>query len=287
MCLLSVYLPGAHPDRVALERAARRNPDGFGWAIIVGDEIVTHRTLDPADGVASFCEYRAAFPDGHALWHARLTTHGTTSVDNCHPFTVGNDARVVAAHNGVLPLDPTDGRSDTRVFAEDMASVHYLDDATVMEFLAGWVGRSKLAFLSVHPASRSALYIVNEHLGEWDRAAGVWYSNDSHREPIAHAWRSTSTYGTGWASSSTYDEPLSATLARSGVVHVPMDPDSNPWDEYRAGDPVVECDACGEWWPAVVEWCDGCGNFLDESDLVPADLVEWQSDAADWSGGES
>lgn len=270
MCLLSCYLPGARPDRAALERAARRNPDGFGWAIIVGDEIVTHRTLDARDGVESFVEFRESYLDGHALWHSRLTTHGTTDLSNVHPFIVGNDPRVVAGHNGILPLDPQDGRSDTRVFAEDMANAHYLDDSTVMEWLAGWMGRSKVAFLSVHPANRSSLYIVNEHLGHWSsETRGVWYSNESYLEQQPRLW-SPGTYVSrgGWA----LDEParLDEVLESSGVARVPLDLEDDAhdlwleaWRDYLEGDPVVQCSTCVEWWPATVEWCEWCGEPLD------------------------
>ena len=305
MCLLSCYLPGARGDRAALECAARRNPDGFGWAMIAGDEIVTYRTLDPVEGVESFLEFRELYLDGHALWHSRLTTHGTTSLDNVHPFIVGNDERVVAAHNGVLPLDPTDGRSDTRVFAEDMMSAHYLDDSTVMEWVGGWAGRSKLAFLSVHPATRASLYIVNEHLGHWSSdARGVWYSNDSYREPEPRYWRPSSFVSSGAGWNSLDDSTLfESTLSASRVARVPLDLDDNledgldahelwleAWDDYREGDPVVQCGECGEWWPATLEWCEFCGTSLEGEtplDVLPRGTSKTKSKSKSKRGGRA
>ena len=302
MCLLSCYLPGARASRAALEIAAQRNPDGFGWAIIADDEIVTYRTLDPVEGVESFLEFRELYLDGHALWHSRLTTHGTTSLDNVHPFIVGNDERVVAAHNGILPLDPTDGRSDTRVFAEDMMNAHYLDDSTVMEWVGGWAGRSKIAFLSVHPATRASLYIVNEELGHWSsETRGVWYSNDSYREPEPrYRWPSSFvSRGAGW--SDLDDSTLfESTLASSGVARVPLEIENDDledglvtrkvfleaWSNYRAGDPVVQCDQCAEWWPGSLEWCEGCGAFLDTSRvLLPRGTSKSKSKSKSKRGG--
>ena len=251
MCLLVVYRSGALPNAAALSRAASRNPDGYGWAIHTGSEIITYRTLDASDGVASFCRARAEHPTGSALWHARFTTHGVTDLSNVHPFPVGGDSRLVLAHNGVLPLAPTGSRSDTHEFAAELLRVEDLDNESALDWLGQWASGSKLAILSAHPDTSSDLYIVNEHLGHWsDDEPGVWYSNDAYRERVG-----------GWWSSDPRESAIEHDVldALDALDDLDAPGAFDPWDYYRDGEPMAECVECGTLWPDWVDWCDSCG----------------------------
>lgn len=235
MCLLAYFGSGAMPDLAKLETAGVNNPDGFGWAVHLGDEIATYRTMSLDESLATFSAARRANPHGVALWHARIGTSGTRDVSNVHPFPVAGDSRLILAHNGVLPLRPTDGRSDTRLFADTMLRPEYLDDESVTDFMGSWIGHSKLVVLSVHPATRFDAYIVNEHLGEWDETAGVWWSNTSYME------RPTVLPRLGWG-------------FRYGGL--PADDDDDDDDGER-----VVCDVCESitpiWW-GECEVCEAC-----------------------------
>lgn len=273
MCLLAFYKPGAMPDGAALSRAATRNPDGFGWAIVVGDEILTHRTLSAADGVASFLEFRAMFPDGPALWHARFTTHGTTDVTNVHPFPVGGDPRAVVAHNGVLPVTPMGDRSDTHQFAADMLRLSDLENEGATYWLANWARGSKLVVLSVHPDSSRQWWIVNEQDGHWsDSEPGVWYSNEGYREQVARVF-SADPRGAFHLGAWNWDED--ETIADSLA---PEDEQGDPW-EYYSGGPIVECPDCGELWPGFCDWCETCGT-----DIRDVERQTWDDEDDELSG---
>lgn len=259
MCLLVAYRSGAMPDPSALSRATSRNPDGFGWAIVVGDEIVTYRTLDPSDGVSSFVSARAKYPDGPALWHARFTTHGASDLTNVHPFPVNGDPRIVVAHNGVLPVDPTGTRSDTHEFALSMLRADDLDNASAMYWLSAWAEGSKLVVLSASPETSERLYFVNESAGKWsDDEPGVWYSNASHAPYVAPSFSA--------------DPRRSKTSASDRLAlawgAIPDDDDDDdldgPWAFYNGG-PMVECE-CGTMWPDFCSWCDDCGLSLSSDD---------------------
>lgn len=185
MCILQYYPSHTQPVRDHLVTSCENNPHGFGWAIIVGDVIMTGHSMDAGEAIEEFIHCRAEYPQGDALFHARITTHGTTSLDNCHPFYINGRSDMVLAHNGMLPCQPKPGdrRSDTRIFAEEviMRDFRRLDREKVIKRLSSWVGYSKVLILSTNPAYKQSAYLINSQMGHWSEA-GVWYSNDSYRE---------------------------------------------------------------------------------------------------------
>jgi hypothetical protein len=181
MCLLIAMNGGADVTDNQLERAAWSNPDGFGWAIHTGEHLIRFRSMNIDDAITEWRFVRKMYPDQAAIWHLRWATHGTVDVSNCHPFEVGHDARMMIAHNGVLPIDAENGRSDTRILAEDRLSRNavWVDDEAKIAELETWLGGNKVAILSSHPRTSKDLYILNEDQGDWE--GGVWFSNDSHK----------------------------------------------------------------------------------------------------------
>lgn len=185
MCMLCVMEPGKVPTRDELENTALNNPHGFGYAIHVGDAIINNRNMNADMMISEFLAVRETFKDGYAIWHARYATHGSSTLDNCHPFKVGKDERTYLAHNGVLDvmIPKDDHRSDTRVFAESilpaMGGSKVLDDPYVFDMLETYTKGSKVAVLTCNPVNKYPVYILNEHLGKWDD--GVWWSNDTHK----------------------------------------------------------------------------------------------------------
>jgi len=180
-----------------LENSALNNPHGFGFAIVISGENRIHaeRTMNADTSINRFLELRAQYPQDYALWHARLATHGSTTVDNCHPFKVGGDERTYLAHNGILPiLEPTgDLRSDTRIFAEDLlpaiGGVSALDNVQVMNLMEDFTSGSKVAILTVDTRAQYQAYLIHENKGTKD-STGVWWSNDSCHLPSTRNWYS-------------------------------------------------------------------------------------------------
>lgn len=190
MCMLCVIPPNVLPSREKLENSALNNPDGFGYAIAIPQEsrILVHRTMNPDEAVNKFLEDKAKYPKGYALWHARLATQGSNTLENCHPFYVGKDTKTVLAHNGVLPFADEGekksllDRSDTRIFAEHvlprMGGVASLDDPHMYEALLEITSGSKVAVLTVNPVAEYQLYLLHEKAGSYDQDK-VWWSNNS------------------------------------------------------------------------------------------------------------
>ena len=200
MCILS-YLPG----EVELDEAVSEslwngginNPDGHGWAIASGDQMVMGRSLHLDEALSGFIDAREKHP-GPALFHSRWATHGSIRVGNCHPFLVGNSHKTVLAHNGILPKDAPpakgDARSDTAILAEDILPRRWfrLDRPTVRKSMSEWAGRgNKVVILTVDSRYRQNAYLINEGQGHWDD--GVWHSNHDYVwstkwQPAASAW---------------------------------------------------------------------------------------------------
>lgn len=189
MCIIGYYAPGVLPVREHLEEAVIANPHGFGWAIVTYDAecpILIGHTMDRKEAVEEFMRLRAEFPQHAALFHARITTHGTTSLDNCHPFKVNGRSDLVLAHNGMVPCSPRPGdtRSDTRILADNvlMTSFRHLDSPKTRRRFEDWMGYSKVVILTTDMKFYECQsYIFNEGLGVWDDESGIWYSNDSYK----------------------------------------------------------------------------------------------------------
>ena len=197
MCMLCLVPPNVIPSREKLENSALNNPHGFGFAIVIPSENRIHaeRTMNPDTSINRFIEMRSKYLDGYALWHARLATHGSMTVDNCHPFKVGGDERTYLAHNGILPIvEPTgDTRSDTRIFAEDLlpaiGGVSALDNPQVMNLIEDFTSGSKVAILTVDTRAEYQAYLIHESKGTKD-STGVWWSNDSCYIQPSRSWYS-------------------------------------------------------------------------------------------------
>jgi len=184
VCLLTFLPAGVHPDTGALFNGAEVNEDGHGFAIVTDRTILVQRGMDAEQMIDAFAAARREHPHGPAMFHSRFSTHGEVSLDNCHPFAVGADARTVVAHNGVLPanVQPVKGdpRSDTRIAAEMfLPTFGALRLRATRKRLERWMTpANKMAILTVDPRFRQRAYLLNEDEGMWHE--GIWYSNDGY-----------------------------------------------------------------------------------------------------------
>ena len=223
MCLLTFMPKGLTISYEKARRSATNNPDGFGFAIHTGDDILTDHDMNFEHLWTRFTNARKV-QDGAAMFHFRIATHGTVNSDNCHPFYVGEDTQSVLGHNGMLPIAVPVGesRSDTRLFAEIVlphcGGVERLDDKEFFKELEEWSSGSKLVIMTVNPATKYDYYIVNEQDGHWGKDDGVWYSNHSYiayTYPAYSRYEYGSMYDTGGWSAKTTSTNVPSALADS------------------------------------------------------------------------
>lgn len=274
MCMLCVVPPNVMPSREKLENSALNNPHGFGFAIVIPSEKRIHaeRTMNADTSINRFLEMRGKYPEGYAMWHARFATHGSTSVENCHPFRVGGDRKTYLAHNGILPvLEDNSDRSDTRIFAEDMipsmGGVHALDNPQILNMLEDFTTGSKVCILTVDPVANKQMYLLHEDKG-WHDETGVWWSNTTCNLDYSYGYKATS---------------------KTSLSHFYKD-DASEWLECESCESYIDkktalefgysldfCEVCGS--------CYGCSSYLDDCLCYNKDKGKFaMSGVEGWSG---
>lgn len=172
-----------------LEQCFKSNRDGAGFAYIENKKVVIKK------GYMTFKEFWKEYENHQekaCLIHFRITTHGGTNYNNCHPFEAGRGALI---HNGIISgYDDKSADSDTvqfnnKVFTPLYAKVDKTKRALMKSLIEHRIGYSKLIFLDYNGEAT----IFNEEKGVWDE--GVWYSNTSYKiTPISYSERPSHYY---------------------------------------------------------------------------------------------
>lgn len=196
------------------------NPDGVGVMFAADDGAPTAVKLlsDKEDIVGAWLE--EVLPDDDRLvgFHARFTTHGADTLDNCHPYAVDGGYLL---HNGVLSIgnDLDSQRSDTwhycRAFLD--GTLHGIVAAPQgLQLLGDHIGQSN-RFVILDKTGR--MHIVNKHTGvEYEN---LWFANTyawdvSTLDPTFRRWTNAFYMG---------GDPRKAGSTRRGRL-------SSAYDEY-------------------------------------------------------
>ena len=200
MCLIITRNKGGQVNWDGADRAARRNPDGYGIAYVGTDnKINVFKSMEwsAVRNVATMLQHK----DLKFILHMRYATHGAVILDNCHPFKLERHDSVMM-HNGMLhSIDTPQGESDSKVMAEHLDNVmdfDFLNDEVEVSYIKDLLEeRNKLTFLD----KDDNITIVNEHLGQW--VDGCWYSakgvcqtnsNNNYNPKAQKGWNSVGLY---------------------------------------------------------------------------------------------
>lgn len=181
MCIIAIKKPGvAFPPIHTVETMCDNNPDGFAlvWHSHREKHARVFRTMDRDKFLRQYKRVlqRNDYHDTALYIHARIATHGSLKITNCHGF-LDKKSHLCFAHNGILYNIPNrDDMTDSETFFRD----HFLPTFRH----GGWfeadrlikdiIGYSKFVFMD----NKGNIRHYGQYIQNYD---GVLYSNSSFR----------------------------------------------------------------------------------------------------------
>lgn len=170
MCVI-IYKPAGvkMPSREILFGCYTVNHDGMGFCT---PKSIYH-TLSYQDFEKAL---RTVVKGEPCIIHFRWATHGSVSIENCHPFAKGN---VKFAHNGVLPVIPKGDMTDSEtafdniIYPAIMANGFRSEEAD--RIIKQTAGTSRFAIMDGRDV---------ELFGTWYVMDGLYYSNLNWTHPL-------------------------------------------------------------------------------------------------------
>lgn len=191
MCIIAAKPAGVKmPGTETIRRMWYANRDGAGFMYAADGKVRIEKGFMKLSDFESAIGRLAARYDLCALplvLHFRITTHGGTKPSNCHPFpltrsisklqALGCCASIGVAHNGVIPIVPRYGISDTMEYiATQLAPLaealpDFCDSPAALELIENAI-HSKMVFLTDSGKLTTVGHFIED--------GGVLYSNGSY-----------------------------------------------------------------------------------------------------------
>lgn len=205
MCVIAAKPAGVNmPSDQYIENMWTRNSDGAGIMYTVNNKVHIEK------GFMKFEDFRERLDqleDSYDLkelpvvMHFRITTHGGTKAENCHPFPISDSVgmlsklrqvtKIGVAHNGIIDITPRKGISDTMEYIISQLSPlskavpNFYENKYLMQMISNAID-SKMAFLT----DKGDIYTI----GTFTEEDGIMYSNTSYKSP---GWLSGYQYAHG------------------------------------------------------------------------------------------
>ena len=193
MCIIAAKAAGvAMPDRQTIRNMWDHNPDGAGIMYVENGMVRVEKGFMKYKSFAKKLdqlEKRLDMTKTPVVMHFRMTTHGGTKPENCHPFPITDSigalrktqstTDVGVAHNGIIPITPRKDISDTMEYiASQLAPLkralpRFYENKNAMLLIKNAID-SKMAFLN----KEGKIYTV----GNFVEDEGILYSNYSYED---------------------------------------------------------------------------------------------------------
>lgn len=216
MCI-AIYSPLGNqvPNEENLKRSFEHNSDGAGFAFNTDKNNVQilkgYMTWDAFWKAFQKYDRKYDFKNRGVLIHFRITTHGGTNAECCHPFPLVADegfmkktkvrSDYAVIHNGIIDITSRDTHkrdkmSDTMVFIEKYLSKiatnkKWFKNDTNFELIYDMID-SKMAILNGYGNIKSTQGFTK------DEEDGNYYSNTSYKEARVYNYYSGINYGTNY-----------------------------------------------------------------------------------------
>lgn len=180
MCIIAIKKREiAYPSHQRVKNMCQNNNDGFAivWHVI-GQPVRNYRTLSEKKFLKKYHEITSTYKakDVSLFIHARIKTHGTQKLENCHGW-IEDKIGLAFAHNGILSIKNRDDMTDSETFFRDIFTPAFE--------IGGWdagerainacIGTSKFCFMDMYG---NLIHYGNYINGD----DGILYSNDSYLE---------------------------------------------------------------------------------------------------------
>lgn len=158
------------PNEEIITRAMMVNPDGFSIAWAKDGEIEIYKTMRASEMLKFYRKHKGEFDKCAFVFHARIATHGTKNINNCHGWKTEDGAECFF-HNGILSITNREDMTDSETFFRDIYEpVRKAGGQEAAERATrAIIGDSKFAFLLRDGAIRLR--------GTYTLEKGVYYSN--------------------------------------------------------------------------------------------------------------
>ena len=215
------------PNDDILTNCFNNNPDGAGFAFNHNNEVVIRKGyMKLKDFLDAFHKYdeKFNFKNRGVLIHTRITTHGGTNPQMCHPFPINSDEGALKkieycspfaiVHNGIISLTSGEATkkkdmSDTAIFVQKYLTKiaknkNWFNNKANIELIEELID-SKMAVLN-----GNGKIIMTSGFTEDN---GIFYSNSSYKEN-----RYKKVYNWDWYDDYSYDYGYGDYLTANGFI---------------------------------------------------------------------
>lgn len=186
-----------YPSVECVNTMCENNPDGFAlvWHTGKGNvQILRTMSKDIVLKIYKRITSTYSWRTTSLFLHARIATHGSTNIKNCHGWH-SKQTHQTFAHNGILSVANRDDMTDSETFFRDIFEPSFK--------IGGWeagkrainacIGTSKFVFMDDEGD-------IN-YFGKYIEDAGCLFSNDTYHEERIPRWVSKySDYDYGYGS---------------------------------------------------------------------------------------
>ena len=201
MCIIAIKKKNIPlPDEKIFKTMFDNNSDGAGFMYNQNGKVIIQKgymTYDNFINALNEVEKNINTLSTAMIFHFRIATHGAVSKSMCHPFPLSSKINMIKrcdstcklgiVHNGIIPIQPRKGISDTAEYIMSVLSVtskhhpEFYKSKKIRKAILAEI-KSKMAFLD----GNGDVYTV----GEFVTDNGIMYSNTSYKESsfVFHSW---------------------------------------------------------------------------------------------------
>jgi len=194
MCIIAIKKAGCPlPDDGIMETMFKNNPDGAGFMYNHHGKVIIQKGYMNYEAFLKSLREVCKTVDTYTtamVFHFRIATHGGVNKALCHPFPISakvshlkrlhGSYELGIAHNGIIPIEPRKGISDTQEYILTELSKraklypNFYKSKKHRKAILAEINNSRMAFLD----GNGDVCTVGDFIEE----NGIIYSNSSYRE---------------------------------------------------------------------------------------------------------